>query len=215
MRRINSGNHTWSIWQVIASMLLANLSSAAWSQSETPVSGLLKYSDGTSEAASLLEIGKSETMKFMAKSQRAIAANRVWRWGDDSAVLRGSYLLQRDGSRLAAPSITGDAKQLTFSVDEIHPALWDGRTLPVTELRAILWKTPLGQKGLRDCLDLPSAVAADTLYLDNGDAVVGEFVAIATNSETQAEEVLFSVRGAESRIPLSRCVLLEFAQRSK
>jgi hypothetical protein len=215
MWRKHGKNHFWRIDLVIASMLLANLCSAAWPQSETPVNGLLIYSDGTSEAASLLEIDKSETMKFAATSTRSIPANRIWRWGDDSAILRGPYLLLKDGSRLAAPSVTGDAKQLTFSVDEIHPELWDGRTLPLAELRAILWKTPLGQKGLRDCLDLQSAVAADTLHLDNGDALVGEYLAIVTNTDTQVEEVLFNVRGVESRIPLARCVLLEFAERSK
>lgn len=216
MRQLRKSRLRLEIRHIALAIGIALSTSVGFSQTDNALSGLLRHADGRTETASLLEIADSGAMKFAAKTNMGLAAERVWRFGVDKAVLRGPYVLLKDGSRLAAPSITGDANGITFSADEIHPGLWDGRNVPLPEIRAVLWKTSLGEKGLSACLELFQRVTTDTLRLDNGDTVLGEYRGIALGSETQMEEeVIFLVRGAESRIAITRCVSLQLADRAK
>lgn len=177
-------------------------------------SGLLKRLGGDAENVELQSVGENETMQFRGKAKLDLSAKGIWRFGSDGAVLRGPYVLLRDGSRLSAPLLASDLEAITFPADEIHPALWDGLRIPLSDVQAILWKTPLGKKGLAACRELMTPVISDTLRLDNGDQVQGEFRGIVLNEATQAEEVVFIVRGVESRIAISRAVSLQLAKRA-
>lgn len=177
-------------------------------------SGLLNRLGGDTEKVELQRVSENESMRFRGKAIFELSAKSIWRFGSDRAVLRGPYVLLRDGSRLAAPSLTSDREAITFPADEIHPGLWDGLKLPLTNVQAILWKTPLGKKGLSACLELMTPVNSDTLRLDNGDQVQGEFRGIVLHEATQAEEVVFVVRGVESRIALTRAVSLQLKKRA-
>lgn len=201
--------------RIVLTLAAALFQRAALSQSNEAARGMLRRGDGSGELATLVEIAESGAMKLKTTAVSELMPGQVWRFGADAAVLRGPYLLLNDGSRLAAPVLTGDANELEFSKDEIHPGLWDGMRIAISQVRAILWKTPLGAKGLFACQELLKRAAVDTLRLDNGDLVEGEYRGIVWDEASHVENVVFVVRGVESRLAVSRCVSLQLASRTK
>ncbi len=184
-------------------------------QSQTSADGVLKRVGGLTERVDLLGVDEAGVMRFGRKAKLELAAEKVWRFGADRAGLRGAYVLLKDGSRLAAPLVVTEGTDLVFVADEFHPGLWDGLRIPLSAVRAILWKPPHGKAALMSCLALAQPVAADSLRLDNGDQVQGEFRGVVLNDGKQTQEVVFVVRGAESRIAMERVVSLRLGDAAK
>jgi hypothetical protein len=193
---------------LIAALALLSAPSAT-AQSGRSVSGMVRRVGGATEEMELRAIDEAGVMRF---ANQELAAERIWRFGRDTAKLRGAYVMLKDGSRLAATLLATDGNELVFRGDEFHPGIWDGLRVPLSEVRAVLWKPPHGKAALTAVARFSLPTETDVLRLDNGDQVRGEFRAIVINDAAQSEEVVFAISGAESRIAVGRVVSLQFAE---
>lgn len=186
-----------------------------FAQAPTSAQGMLQRVQGEREQVQFLGIDESAVMQFVGASKFELKADQVWRFGTDQAKLRGAYVLLLDGSRMAASNVVTEGTELVFVADEIHPGLWDGMRMPLSHVAAILWKPPHGIAALESCRILVQSVSTDVLQLDNGDQVQGEFRGLTMDESTQLPQIVFVVRGTESRVAMDRVISLRLRSSDK
>lgn len=186
-----------------------------FAQAPTSAQGMLQRVQGEREKVQFLRIDESAVMQFVGASKFELKADQVWRFGSDQAKLRGAYVLLLDGSRMAASNVVTEGTDLIFVADEIHPGLWDGVRMPLSHVAAILWKPPHGIAALESCRLLVQSVSTDILQLDNGDQVQGEFRGLSMDEATQVPQVMYVVRGTESRVAMDRVISLRLRNTGK
>lgn len=177
--------------------------------------GILKPTSGPATEVQLLAITDDGRLRIGGKSPQELVADQVWRFGADRGQIRGPIMLLRDGSRYSAPAVTTTGADFIFTTDEIHPGLWDGWRISISDVSALSFRPPHGMGALAEIIALAQPVAADTLLLDNGDELQGEFRGIETVAGTLADEIQFAVRDRVSRIAVAKAVSLRLAEREK